>query len=228
MKVSAALLLLLFAFILSNAQDKKPQIYSWLPDAKNADSYFLEGVEIKTLYGPDVVVSLALVEDAGNYTQFMVGVKNNGADRILVSPHMARLTTLAPKREELWSELDEKVASSIEKRNKWRNLLESFVIGGATRQSRAVITDEYGNRVSVQITEPDYEAQQAARDARNRQQQQRSKAANIVRQFSLKKNTLFAGDEVVGSIFFKRKKFDKGILLLLIGGNFYEFPIVFR
>ncbi len=228
--ILVTLFLLLAGSIASQEKSADPEPKSpdwptikWHQTGPDFDSALLEGREVKAsrFEGTSIAV---LMDDTGDYLAFLVSVQNKSTSRIIINPASAFVRIESPKSGLLLTIPADKVARSMEKQGRWRNMLGLFFAGMATRSSTGTITDEYGNRSTVTLSEPDRVAQQNAQNAIRERNIRNQTSASIIRDIGLRANTVFPNTELTGWMFFEKKKFTSLTVGVFTGRAMYEFP----
>lgn len=200
------------------------RVIRWEPGSTHSDSIVVDGHEVKgvTDYGLTVV---ALLDNSLDKTSFLISIENKSGGRIQIDPRLYRLDRLKPQPLSL-SPLDpEKLARQMEKRGRWRTAVEALLTALAKGQTAtAQVTDNTGYRGRVTVTGPDYETQREAQAAAQGRAAENQSEADLVRDVSLKPNTVFHGQTITGWIYFEKSWFDEAVLKITIGDSIYELP----
>jgi hypothetical protein len=213
--------------VLSQTPEKK--VIRWFDPSlpKECCRNYYDNNHLVTSYSDDSIeyVITLLPEIEKNYIVANVAVLNKSDKTIDVNPSAFSIRTTEPVSKTYPALNAQEVAEKIEKRGRWRGFLASYLSGGATKESTAVVTDNSGNIANVTITERDNEAIRERRKAIEAQRQKKVQKGNMVRSFSLPLQTLFKGDSIIGLVFFKKEGALSGLILSFTTGNtVYEVP----
>jgi hypothetical protein len=214
--------LLLFSFT-AHAQTAAWPTVKWQSVGPEFDSALLEGREVKAARFDNTTVAV-LMDDSGDYLAFLVNIQNKSTHRIIVNPGSASVKIQTPSPQLLLTIPADKVAKAMEHSGRWRNVLGAFFAGMARQTSTGSITDQYGNQSTVTLSEPDYAAQQNARMAARGRNRVNQNSAAIIRDIGLRANTVFPNTDLIGWVFFEKKKFASLTVSIFTGQAMYEFP----
>jgi hypothetical protein len=173
----------------------------------------------------EIVLNVTLVFPTGRldkYVAFLISFQNLHETPLMFEPRNIQMHVLGTKPSQLSPLPLEAVQNHIQDEGKWGSIFRTFLAGMLTRQSRGTIVDDEGNRASVTITSPDYEAQRnVARAERERRERNENRAFNFSDLY-LKANTAFKDEVVRGFILFDKKKAlgDGGFILTIPFGEF--------
>jgi hypothetical protein len=243
-----ALCLLLLTFILAapaafaqNPPEKQPLVITWDKDNPGCDQIFIEGMKYRIIKHDGLTVVANIFEEK-DYLIAHVGVFNGSKDRVLVSPEASSLTVWKDAKKQDATETfapipAEKVAQKVANRGRWARALMAF--GGATAtttqtttESGSVIATGPGGTAtgtysgSSTTTVPDYEARRRAERATADSAARAGARADAVMGAALRANTVFPDKNVIGEIYFQRKKFELGYFALRIGDVSYNFVLL--
>lgn len=217
------LLLLVTLTVTTAGQSPTWPTVKWQPIGGDFDSALLEGREVKASRFENVSVAV-LMDDSGDYLAFLVSVTNKAPHRLIVNPASAFARVETPKSELLLTIPADKVAKAMEKRGRWKNALGLFFAGMAARTTSGTITDSSGNQSTVTLTEPNGAAQRSAQQTMRDRQSANRNSADIIREIGLRANTVFPNTDLIGWVFFEKKKFTSLTIGVFTGRAMYEFP----
>jgi hypothetical protein len=210
----------------SQAQTPKPEwpTLTWKAGTPYSDFMLMQGREVKSIAHDNGTAVVVAMDDDGKYLAFLVYIVNKSPQRFIVNPAACFARIEAPRQFFLLTIPVEKVAKSIENEGRWRSALGLFLAGMAQHQTTGTVTDSYGNQSTVTLTEQDRRASQNAQRAARERSANNQSRASIIRDIGLRSNTVFPDTELVGWIFFEKKKFTSLTVGIFTGLAMYEFP----
>jgi outer membrane murein-binding lipoprotein Lpp len=231
MKTAFTLLLLLILcpamFAQAVSADKikiQAKKVTWKAGTPYSDSQMMQGREVKSISANGLSVAI-ITDDSLGYHAVLVVVDNKYGKRVTVDPNNFQMYTLKPK-EQILSPLEpEKVAHSIEKQARWKNILGAFLAGMATRRSVGTIRDsQTGDSAEITITSPDYAAQRSAINAARERNARNQERATTIRDISLLANTIPDGESITGWVFFDKKSSTQSGIIINVDDITFVFP----
>ncbi len=229
-----------------------PVVIRWEGRAAGADSYFKNGLLVKSLSAEGITVTASL-KDTGWKTCADVSVANNSNARVDVLPAHFTLTlqrgNSKGKHQMLRYQDPAKMAKSLRRRVLWANVFTGAAAGAARETSTSTSTsstsgsvDIYDNsggsgtgtfdartNTTTMTTKPDYRAQRNAQEAERARVQNLASALAYLDKVALKADTLMPSESVSGAVYFERDKHHKPVVLTIPVGNItFEFPFAWE
>ncbi|MDQ3918111.1 MAG: hypothetical protein M3348_06500 [Acidobacteriota bacterium] len=227
----------------ARSQQKRPlppvpdRTLHWEKGQPFADEVLSDGVPIRVINDGDVTIANAYF-DHGDYFVMEVTVVNRSAQRFDVHPEdfLIGYRQKDGRQDYVYSLPPEKIASKIESRARWGTAFRSMLAGMATTTTQTYesgsvnavgpggyATGTYGGTTAT--TKPNAATQRRAAEANRAAAQDAEARAQSVIASSMRANTLFPQSYVAGRVYFERKKFEHGNLVMIINGTAYTFAL---
>lgn len=187
-----------------------------------------------------IVVLVSLVID-GKYVRADIFVTNGSKGNVDVLPSNFVLTEVTPKQKVLKFVDGDKLMRSAERKLAWGNALTAMSGSMARQQTTttttsngtvnvigsAPITGTYSGTSMTTASVPDYAAQSQAAQTIEMRNEAFANIASFTQRTILRANTVSAGQNVRGYMFFERDKKEKLVMLSgIVGDTIYQFPFL--
>lgn len=236
MRPTLFLMILLILASAAGAQERPlppmpAKVLDWKATAPYADQFISDGDTIRLIRQDGVTVAI-FGYTSGDYLIAEVTVANGTESRATVKPEDFFITYWDEKKKfgYVYSLPPEKIANKLRSRAKWGNFFRSFAAGMAqTTTTETGSVSVYGTGGSASgtysgtTTSPDRAGQARAAEANRRTSVAADARAADIISSALKANTVFPKTYVSGLVYFPRKKFQLGVLYLIIDGTGYTF-----
>lgn len=236
----------------SGAEQPAPQQQfkrvGWTPSCKTCDAVYVDGNLYRSVTAEGLSVGAA-IKDTGAFLRAHVIVSNKTSQRVTVRPEIIKLFIVAPKTHEVAYVTPEKVARRVVFGAEMANAIDAGVAAATAQQTQTTSQSTTTGSVSASGTggyasgtyrettttttttspkiQPGVQAQLQA-NAQRRLASANVTADDIIKN-SLKANTLMAGEEIDGWVYFQRDKKAEGVVLLVIlDDQIFELPFHFE
>lgn len=197
--------------------------------------YYEDGATIERISREGVTVMVSLV-DTGKLNKLKVCVDNRSSDAINIVPEQVTVHQSSPKDEYLEAKSQRDLQRGIDHGLIWKEILIGLA-AGLSRNYTTINTSSvgivrtpygsglvYGSTVTT-ISSPDWEMQARWFALGDRIAAEGKSAKELIAQQSLKKNTIFPGTQLTGTMWFRRHQaLQSGTVEVTIGDRNYEFP----
>ena len=241
--IPITLLILTFSLALFGQEIKKENYIYWTNEDEHFDKITTEGETYYLFYTPEFTLAVRGVD--GKKTIYAeVYLKNTSTDksRIEFNPNDSRIIVYAKKSDKTFTELaplsPEKAADKMDGSSnakvknffdRWRgNMATRTATVNSTTSGTVTMTDSQGmsngtyqGQTTSTVSVPDADTQNEAEEkiaARNAKVEAKS---NSVIQSVLRANTIFAGEDVMGRIYFPYKKGEFMYIAIKIDDKLY-------
>lgn len=214
-----------------------PTIIRWTANESNSDSFFVQGLQVKSLEADGIEVRAA-VSEAGGYLRVDLSVVNGTSARIDLLPRKSDLFITKPKPREVAYKTPEQLSNSIRHRATWATIL--IAIGSARTKTITSNTYEsgsiglsgpggsasgyYSGSATTYTTVPDESARIEGQAHMAAVAKKESAQLQAVEDIAVRANTLFPGQRITGALFFElEKKHDVVLFTLPLGDHIFQF-----
>jgi len=207
-------------------------------EPKNCSHRLLSDDVVKILQQDGIAIAATLDDDGHNF-RVTVGLLNNTKQPIDILPASLKLTMLSPKKKELRYVPPDKVVKLINGRAGWSNFFTALGAAGATQETttqtsssgnvsvygpKGTASGTYSSDSTTTVTNPDYQAQQAAANQIAANNNATIATAQSVNSGALRGTTIDPGRIVQGTVYFERvRKPETTLLSIPINGTIYQF-----
>ena len=197
--------------------------------------YYEDGLAIEQINRDGVTLMVSLV-DTGRLNKVKVCVVNDSSDAINIVPEQVRIHQATPKDEYLEARSQRDLQRSVDHGLIWKEILIGLA-AGLSRNYTTIQTSSvgivgtpygsgfvYGSTVTT-VSSPDWELRARWFALGDQIAAEGKTAKELIAQQSLKKNTIFPGTQLTGTVWFRRHQaLQSGIVDVTIGSRTYEFP----
>jgi membrane-associated protease RseP (regulator of RpoE activity) len=196
--------------------------------------YYQSGAPVEQISRDGVTVMVSLV-DTGKLNKVKVCVVNDSNNAINIVPDQVRVHQSSPKDEYLEVRSQRDLQRSIDHGLIWKEILIGLA-AGLSRNYTTIQTSSvgvvgtpygsglvYGSTVTT-ISSPDWELRAQWFALGDRIAAEGKTAKELIAQQSLKKNTIFPGTQLTGTLWFRRHQaLESGTVDVAIGTRHYDF-----
>jgi hypothetical protein len=225
-----SLLFLVPIVVLGSTQPASGQLHGALVLCDNNPSCtyaYVHGALYKTANIPGASVTVAAF-DTGKYFRVEVLVSNRGNDQMDVLPEFVVLKEITPKAKVLPYIPTEKIIHSEDRRLAWRSALAAGMAGMARQQSTTqsntygtvnafgsggYANGSYSSATTSTTYAPDYAARERVAEASAEARSRLNDEERDLSESALQGTTLKPGQEISGSLFYKRDKHARSLLI---------------
>lgn len=217
------------------------QTIPWDGDNPCCRNYLHDGSLYTTYTDEDVSVTVVLILNIDDeYVFALMSIDNHSDQAFTIYPE--KVSTTMTGDQPFYASYADDVAREIEKRGKLGRGLRTFVAGLARKNVATIDTttsgsvrvgDNQGNtatgtyesRSRATVSVPDQEARQRAAVKNANEKARNESLGAMIRSRALRANTIFSGNSVHGTLYFKPKKLKLGMILTIpLGERLFEIP----